>query len=48
VKKDHINRIGYLSLSALLVASTCLATDVVLAQQVPAPQTAADVTAPAS
>ena len=38
----------HVALGTLLAASTCLATDVVLAQQVPAPQTAADVTAPAT
>ena len=48
MKHARFNWIGYSSLSALLVASTCLATDVVLAQQVPIPQTAADVTAPAT
>jgi hypothetical protein len=48
MKNDHVHRFGYLSLAALLGASTCLATSVVLAQQVPAPRTAADVTAPAT
>ena len=48
MKHARFNWIGYSSLSALLVASTCLTTDAVLAQQVPFPETAAAVTAPAS
>ena len=48
MKHARFNWIRYSSLSALLVASTCLTTDAVLAQQVPIPQTAAAVTAPAS
>ena len=48
MKKDRIGRTGNLSLAALLAASTCLATGVALAQQVPAPRSAADVTAPAT
>ena len=48
MKKSLTNRIGFLSSAALLVASAMLATNVALAQQVPAPQAAADVTAPAT
>ena len=48
MKHARFNWIRYSSLSALLVASTCLTTDAVLAQQVPFPETAAAVTAPAS
>jgi hypothetical protein len=48
MKHARFNWIRYSSLSALLVASTCLTTDAVLAQQVPFPETATAVTAPAS
>ena len=44
----NANRIGLFSMTAFLAASTCLTTGAVLAQQVPIPQTAADVTAPAT
>jgi hypothetical protein len=41
-------RFRYLSLSAMLLASTCLTTGAALAQQVPLPQSAAAVTQPAT
>jgi hypothetical protein len=41
-------RFRYVSLPAMLLASTCLTTGVVLAQQVPLPQSAAAVTQPAT
>ena len=46
MKQARFNTVGCLSLSAVL-ASTVLTADAVLAQQVPAPRTAAAVTAPA-
>ena len=47
MKHARFNWIGYSSLSALLAASTCLTTGAALAQ-LPFPQTAAAVTAPAT